>query len=338
MTDSRLMPRLISLIFLASACTPTRHPVQLQPQAALGTSPDGPQADAWGRFMAQLDVPGPLVLQKHVAANWEVPRSGLINLDHPTAQTAELKDGSEPIEIYFYSLEHPKYGGYLIDSGVSEAFVTGKDIPVKFPLKGLMHLERLKVRLSTERYLASRETPIRGVFLTHLHLDHVLGLKDVPKSVPLYVGPEETEDRRFTHWLDRATTDANLTGFGPLRSWGVQQKADAPFAFVDLFGDGSALGVHAPGHTQGNMAFLLRTTEGPVLIAGDCSHTAWGWENSVEPGSFNTDTSRAAKSLDRLITLAQAHPTMKVHLGHQALPESDRPAPLAHTASEAMLP
>lgn len=324
MTHRLRLPLLLASLLLCGACKQTHHPVLPQAQPSVVATPARPIS--WAGFMAQLEQPGPLVLEKHIAATWEVPRSGLINLDHPTAQAAKLKGGPEPIHVYFYSLEHPKHGGFLIDSGVSVAFETGQDVPVRFPIKGIMHLERLKVHLNTTSYLASRDTPVRGVFLTHLHLDHIMGLKDIPKTVPLFVGPDEAEDRRFTHWFDRSTTEANLAGFGPLRTWRVQRDPEAPFAFVDVFGDGSALGLHAPGHTQGNMAFLLRTIHGPVLIAGDSSHTAWGWEHSVEPGSFNTDTELAAQSLDHLIELAQAHPRMTVHLGHQMLHQSE-PAP-----------
>ncbi|HEM46758.1 MAG TPA: MBL fold metallo-hydrolase, partial [Alphaproteobacteria bacterium] len=56
---------------------------------------------------AMLDVlaePGPIRLEKIVAADWAVPRSGLVNLSHPRARAAGLEDGEEPIQIYFYAL------------------------------------------------------------------------------------------------------------------------------------------------------------------------------------------------------------------------------------------
>jgi hypothetical protein len=56
-----------------------------------------------------------------------------------------------------------------------------------------------------------------------------------------------------------------------------------------------------------------------VLLAGDTSHTAWGWMNQVEPGKFSTDQARSRESLDVLIQLVKDHPEITVKLGHQAL-------------------
>jgi hypothetical protein len=53
-----------------------------------------------------------------------------------------------------------------------------------------------------------------------------------------------------------------------------------------------------------------------VLLAGDTSHTRWGWENSVEPGSFLAERQRSLKSLLALKALSERHPTMVVQLGH----------------------
>jgi len=310
-------------VFFSWACSSAQTTHGVVPasasQLAGGTAEATSPAASWSQFMSQLDEAGPIDLQKHVAADWVIPRSGLINLDHPTAEAARLRDEPEAIQIYFYVLEHPKYGGYLIDSGVASAFRNKKDAPLRFPLKSFVPFDELYIRLDMKSYLAQRTTPVRGVLLTHLHLDHIMGLSDIPKDVPLYVGPGEAEDSRFTHLFARPTTNLNLAGFGPLRELRVRKETEAPFSYVDLFGDSSALALHAPGHTDGNMAFLLRTTQGPVLIAGDCSHTAWGWEHSVEPGTFNTSMEQAASSLDRLKAFAQANPTVRVHLGHQPL-------------------
>jgi N-acyl homoserine lactone hydrolase len=141
------------------------------------------------------------------------------------------------------------------------------------------------------------------------------------------------KDRRFTHLFVRPTTNLNLEGFGPLKEWQVQHEEAAPFDYVDIFGDGSALGLHIPGHTKGSMAFLVRSTKGPVLMVGDGSHTTWGWENGVEPGTFNTDGEKAAGSLAKLRALAAAYPTMEVHLGHQRLAKNSVAMHVDHHSS-----
>ncbi len=54
-----------------------------------------------------------------------------------------------------------------------------------------------------------------------------------------------------------------------------------------------------------------------MLFTGDTSHTRWGWENDVEPGTFTADQARNADSLARLRRLVQEHPEIDVRLGHQ---------------------
>ncbi|WP_257446142.1 MBL fold metallo-hydrolase [Archangium lipolyticum] len=61
----------------------------------------------------------------------------------------------------------------------------------------------------------------------------------------------------------------------------------------------------------------MRTTKGPVLLTGDASHTRWGWEHDVEPGTFSADIPRSAESFKRLRQLATEHPALDVRFGHQ---------------------
>jgi N-acyl homoserine lactone hydrolase len=302
------------------ACAQSNHPVEIVQNAGApgkGSSPEGSSL-SWGATLEKLREPGPVKFEKFVAADWAVDRSGMINLKHEKAKEAKLEDGPEAIQIYFYILEHPRHGTFMVDSGIARSVARReKGMPFKWPVSSVIPLDELKVHLDTQSYIESRKTPLDGVFLTHLHLDHILGLRDIPKDVPLYVGPGETLDRRFTHLLVRPTTNANLAGFGPLRQWKVSKQKGAPLATVDLFGDMSVLGLHIPGHTRGNMAFLVRTPEGPHLITGDGCHTEWGWENNVEPGTFNTDGEEAAHSLSALKKLEDLIPNLEIHLGHQ---------------------
>ena len=113
---------------------------------------------------------------------------------------------------------------------------------------------------------------------------------------------------------------------GPLEQWRfgdspAEPAREAPLAVLDVFGDASLWALHVPGHTPGSMAYLVRTPAGPQLLVGDTSHTRWGWENGVEPGTFTEDHEQNATSLAALRDLAARHPTLRVHLGHQRLEE-----------------
>lgn len=85
---------------------------------------------------------------------------------------------------------------------------------------------------------------------------------------------------------------------------------------VDIFGDQSVLAIAAPGHTHGNLSYLINTTEGWVLLTGDASHTRWGFENSVPPG-WSEDSDHARATLQQLREFSAANPEVRVILGHE---------------------
>lgn len=297
-----------------SGCAQTSH---------LATPADRGVPRTLAEVEAHLAEPGPIRFTKVAAADWEVPLDGLLNLEHPHAKQAGLEDRAEPIQIYFYLLEHPTQGDYLVDTGIARSIAQrSDDMPVSWLVRQAMDMDTLHVHVDTATWLDQRKSPLRGVFLTHLHLDHILGLQDLPKTTPVYVGPGEAATSRFLHIFSRGTTNQNLDGFGPLREWQVVPRQDGQLGVADVFGDRSLYAIHTPGHTDGSMAYVVRSTEGPQLLTGDGCHTAWGWEHGVEPGTFNADPEQAAESFTKLQAFAARHPELRVHLGHQSRHQS----------------
>ena len=90
---------------------------------------------------------------------------------------------------------------------------------------------------------------------------------------------------------------------------------------VDLFGDGAIWALPAPGHTPGTTAYFLNTPD-PVLVLGDVSHTCWGWENDVPPGTFSHDRDAAAVSFAAIRNWASQIPALTVIAGHTACDEA----------------
>jgi N-acyl homoserine lactone hydrolase len=323
-TPILLSLRLALLLALTSGCAASHHATEPSDLGAVASS------DA---MLALLEVPGPVRFEKVVAADWVVPRSGLLNLDHERAVEAHLEDGEEAIQIYFYALTHPRFGTFLVDSGVETGFrdPAGSD-KLSAIVRLAMGTEALRVRTSTSEWLEANQQELSGVFLTHIHLDHIMGIPDAA-GAPVYTGPGETGASLFTNLFSRGTTDRLLGSAGPLREWGFAPDASGRFAgIVDVFEDGSVFAIHVPGHTPGSTAFVVRTPQGPKLLVGDASHTRWGWEHGVEPGSFSLDQPRSAKSLAGLRELAQQFPSLDVHLGHQSI---DLAATLASADSRA---
>src|SRR6202011_5155459 len=197
---------------------------------------------------------------------------------------------------------HPKFGTYLVDTGVSQQLL---DDPgghgLSWLIRVAMPLDKMRVRNSTSQIVAASSGGIQGVFFTHLHVDHISGMPDIPGNVPLYMGRGETVQTSFQNMFVRGTTTKLLQGKSDLQEWPFRRdgehKGSVIGDVVDIFGDGSAFAISVPGHTPGSTAYVLRTPKGPVLLTGDTCHTRWGWEHRVEPGSYTADQPMNLKSL-----------------------------------------
>jgi N-acyl homoserine lactone hydrolase len=306
----------IALAFVSAstcvACLATDHAVE---PAKLGV------ARRTADMLAVIDHPGPIRFETVTSADWSVDRGGLINLDHPKAKAAKLKDELEPIELFFHALEHPSQGLFIVDTGADRALRDDKE---HAGLSGMaanaFGVDRMKVKVPLAEYLAQRGKPLSGVLLTHMHADHIAGMLDVPAGTPVFVGRHEATSRGFMNLFTQSLTDRLFAKQAPIRELEFKPDPDKRFdGVIDLFGDGSVWALYVPGHTPGSVAYVVRTSSGPVLMTGDTCHTAWGWNNDVEPGSFTMDRSKNIESLARLRRLSREHPAMLVRLGHQWL-------------------
>src|SRR5690349_9515139 len=168
---------LVALSATAVACFPPRVTSHAVEPAAMGA------AARTADLEAVVDEPGPVTIETVVGADWEVDRSGLINLKHPKAVAAGLKDGPEPIQVPFHALRHPTRGLYLVDTGVERAQRDDPDHALIHGIVGrVMHVEKMRVRTDTASWIAQQNEPVAGVFLTHMHGDHIAGMRDVPAS------------------------------------------------------------------------------------------------------------------------------------------------------------
>jgi glyoxylase-like metal-dependent hydrolase (beta-lactamase superfamily II) len=267
---------------------------------------------------ALIDQPGPVEV-KTVGTDWVANLSGLLNIKDPKAVQAGLKKRKEPIQIYTHVIRHPAQGFFLVDTGVSEPFVHDPAAAgVGWVLRNFAGVKDMHPQPSTAAVIQAEAAPLKGVFMTHLHLDHVSGMPDIPKDVPIYTGPHEAEARLFLNLIAQGTNNRLLNGRPPLQELQIPKEPDGKFEGVtDIFSDGSFFAILTPGHTAGHLSYLARTPAGPVLLTGDTSHTRWGWENNVEPGTFLAEREPSRNSLLALKALSERHPKMTVKLGHQ---------------------
>jgi len=261
-----------------------------------------------------IDQPGPLTVETVVSTRWVSSRAGMLNLNHRKARAAGLEDGLEPIEVYFHVITHPEAGTFLVDTGVERALRDRKEQAVtRGEAAQMLHTDAFDIQMPLGEYLTGR-APVKAVFLTHMHIDHVLGLPDLPERTPVYTGPGEPVGPFLADLVQ------SLIAPHDLRELPFEPDPTRRFAGVrDLFGDGSLWALHVPGHTPGSTAFVARTAQGPVLLTGDTCLMRWGWENAVEPGTFTDDHKSNRTYLLALLRLAEEHPRLQVRLGHQTL-------------------
>jgi N-acyl homoserine lactone hydrolase len=299
----RNLSRTVLVGLLVTGCVTSRHP-----EVVMDSSPGA--ATTWDEILAG---PGVIEHEAVVSGRWVADLSGLLNLDHPAA--AEVVDVPINIVLPVHVLHHPEHGVFVIDTGVHRGLVSGE----RRILRGLVAhaLSDVEEVESLESILKRQSAPLAGVLVTHLHLDHLLGLPDVPTEVPIYVGPGEQTPKSLTNAALRPTYRRLFQGRPPLQVWQYVDALDPITGMVDVLGDGSLWALQTPGHTKGSTSFLALTTEGPQLFLGDTSHTWWGWDHGVEPGTFTDDHARNAESLAALRALVDRYPQIRVHVGHE---------------------
>lgn len=135
--------------------------------------------------------------------------------------------------------------------------------------------------------------------ISHSHYDH-LG------NAALFVGATWIVDKDERDWMFReeARKEPGFADYAALESARTTLiEGDGDY---DVFGDGSAVIVQAPGHTPGHTVLLLTTANsGKVLLTGDMWHLAESREKRTVP-AFNFDRAQTLASMDKVEALAAA--------------------------------
>ena len=139
--------------------------------------------------------------------------------------------------------------------------------------------------------LGLKPADIDVVGISHMHRDHTGQAADFPNA-RLVVGKGDFErtagtDDPFTPWRGDKANVTLATGD------------------VDIFGDGSVIALHLPGHTPNHLALLVKLASGPVLLSGDLYHAREARTMKGVP-PFNTDRADTLASMDRFERLAKA--------------------------------
>lgn len=181
-------------------------------------------------------------------------------------------------------IEHPTRGWILFDTGYSSHFMDATDpFPERFyrwvtPFT-LPPKEMLLAQLAARGIAAA---DISCVLVSHMHGDHIAGLKDFPNArfVTLRAELDALRSKSRIGGLMHgilprllpADFDSRIIFADDLPSIALPPELKPFENGFDLLGDGSVIGVPLPGHSRGQMGVLLRQADDSLvfMVADAC--------------------------------------------------------------------
>jgi len=185
--------------------------------------------------------------------------------------------------IHAYLIEHPKEGLILVDTGINRyqayehkeyykksralSFVLGEDEYILYPEQELpAQIERLGYKCED----------IKTIIMTHLHEDHVGGLRYFPNARVIVAQKEydlvKKHKKLFFVFPLIYEPSVNM-----VKEWDPINYTSGPFhnfsKSQDVFGDGSIIMLPTPGHDPGHSCVLVKMDDYELLIVGDIIYT-----------------------------------------------------------------
>jgi glyoxylase-like metal-dependent hydrolase (beta-lactamase superfamily II) len=228
------------------------------------------------------------------------------------------------VPIHAYLLEHPNEGLVLIDAGICadqahrhRQYYRGI---LRYVLDDDEYAQEPHETIAEQlQRLGHRCEDVRMVILTHLHEDHVGGVRDLPKA-RVVVSQAEWDAR--TMRLFGFIPAFYAPSFAGVAEWQrVTFDSGAFHSFdrsQDLFGDGSLRLLPTPGHTPGHCCALVEMKGYQLLVTGDCLYTLRHLAApQVQAVRFSkTSGDEQARSIGRIAGLCQVLPGLHLVVGH----------------------
>lgn len=198
------------------------------------------------------------------------------------------------LPVSSYLIEHP-HGLILIDTGWNKLVRQSnwKELGPQVQI----NTGYLPMGWSVDERLAAlgyKPSDIDYLLLSHLHCDHVSGLKQVKDAKNILVSEPEL---RIANKLPMVYLPHEWKGVN-LQTYQYDHTDLGPFnESFDLFGDGSIVQIHTPGHASGMSATRIQGSDGKfVLLAADTGYSSMSWEKMLTPG-ICTSRKKAITSL-----------------------------------------
>jgi N-acyl homoserine lactone hydrolase len=227
-----------------------------------------------------------------------------------------------PINVYV--IEH-RDGLVLFDTGQDRASVTD---PGYFPggPTGLIYRRLARFAIGEDETLAAgldrvgyQASDVTTAVLSHLHQDHIGGLREIPQAELVVASDEWRSLHRplpEARGLLREHLELPGARWSPVDLEPLDDPSLAPFTTGrDLFGDGSLVLLPTPGHTTGSTSLFVRRPDAPpLLLVGDLTYDIHALERGVTGGVGSRR--RLQRTRDAVLALRANHPGMPLLAAH----------------------
>ena len=261
-----------------------------------------------------LSNPRDITIEAFETGQLHISNHLFLNMKHPNARG--LKKEKITVPVYCYLIHHSIHGNYLVDAGLDRSFQENQHGNIRGPLRKLFWpLESYqKTGQDIGTQIKEKNVDLKGVFFTHLHMDHISGIQHLPKNLRLVVGKDEPN---YSLWP--LFYQDNFEGVEALYEIDFNSAQNLPplGSCADIFGDGSFWAIHTPGHRKGHVSYLLNGKERVILLTGDACDIKLGFDRLVGPGFGSYNMSEAQRSLERMREFVDRYSQINVFFGHE---------------------
>jgi glyoxylase-like metal-dependent hydrolase (beta-lactamase superfamily II) len=226
-------------------------------------------------------------------------------------------------EAIWAEIDHPTQGKVLFDTGYTWRFL---EATKRFPQRIYAELTKVSILPEEEAHRQVDPAQVKHLICSHIHADHVGGLRDFPDATCWASQECLAQFDRLPHW--RSWARGVLKPLFP-DNWREtcltfestpQVSHDILGKGCDLFDDGSVVLFPLPGHAAGQHGALVQTSEGPVLLVADAFWDIRAVTEGRVPNPivrvFFEDMDAYAQTLVMLKRFYESHPNVPLIATH----------------------